>query len=99
MTTQPDLFTPLARTSDPGTSHAAASSMRKGAAIQRDQIVNALRAHGPMNHWEIDNVLGFQHPSAARRMKELVDDGRVIKTLRTSETGSGRQATVYRAMP
>ena len=94
-----NLFDPPARTSDPGTSHAAASSMRKGAAIQRDQIVNALRAHGPMNHWQIDNVLALPHPSAARRMKELVRAGRVIKTFRTSETGSGRQATVYEAMP
>ena len=99
MTTQPDLFTPLARTSDPETSKVAGRSMRKGAAIQRDQIVNALRAHGPMNHWQIDNVLGLQHPSAARRMVELVRDGRVFKTGHTSETGSGRQAAVYRAIP
>ena len=99
MIAQPDLFTPLARTSDPETSKVAGRSMRKGAAIQRDQIVNALRAHGPMNHWQIDNVLGLPHPSAARRMVELVRDGRVFKTGHTSETGSGRQATVYRAMP
>ena len=72
--------------------------MRKGAAVQRDQIVNALRAHGPMNHWQIDNVLGLQHPSAARRMVELVRDGRVFKTGHTSETGSGRQAAVYKAV-
>lgn len=98
MTAEPDLFTPLARTTDPETSHVAARSMRKPAAIQRDQIVNALREHGPMNHWQIDVVLGWQHPTAARRMKELVQGGRVIKTLRTSATGSGRQATIYEAM-
>ena len=97
MNTELDLFTPLARRTDPETSRAAASSMRKGAAVQRDQILNALQAHGPMNHWQIDVVLAFPHPTAARRMKELVDDGRVIRTLRTSETGSGRQATVYKA--
>lgn len=97
-TPQPDLFTPLARTTDPETSHAAASSMQKGAAIQRDRIVNALKLQGPMNHWELDNFLLWPHPTAARRMKELVEGGRVIKTLRTSPTGSGRQATVYEAM-
>ena len=96
MTTQPDLFTPLARHTDPETSRAAASSMMKPAAIQRDQIVNALRA-GPMNHWEIDNVLGFQHPTAARRMRELIRQGRVLDTGRTSPTGTGREATIYEA--
>ena len=37
-------------------------------------------------------------PSAARRMVELVRDGRVFKTGHTSETGSGRQAAVYKAV-
>ena len=95
MNTQPDLFTPQSRHADPETSRAAASSMRKGAAIQRDQILTALRAHGPMNHWQIDNVLGLQHPSAARRMRELIRDGDVRDTGRTSPTGTGRGATVY----
>ncbi|KKN38019.1 hypothetical protein LCGC14_0757840 [marine sediment metagenome] len=95
MTTQPDLFTPLARHTDPETSRQAAISMMKPAAIQRDQIVNALRAHGPMNHWQLDNVLGLQHPSAARRMRELIRQGRVRDTGRTSPTGTGREATVY----
>ena len=99
MTTQPDLFTPQSRHADPETSKAAGRSMRGGASIQRDQIVNALRAHGPMNHWEIDNVLAIPHPSAARRMRELIRQGRVIDTGRTSPTGTGRKATVYRAMP
>ena len=44
---------------------------------------------------ELDNILGWQHPTAARRMKELVQSGRVRKTPHTSPTGSGRQATVY----
>ena len=99
MTTPPDLFAPPSRHADPDTSRAAARSMQKGAAIQRDRIVGALELQGPMNHWELDNFLLWPHATAARRMKELVQAGRVIKTARTSETGSGRQATVYRAMP
>ena len=67
--TELDLFTPQSRHADPDTSRAAARSMQKGAAIQRDQIVNALRAHGPRNHWELDNLLGWQHPTAARRIR------------------------------
>ena len=99
MIAEPDLFTPLARTSDPDTSKAAGRSVKHSAPVQREQIVNALIAHGPMNYWQIDVMLGYPHPTAARRMKELVDeeDPRVIKTLRTSATGSGRQATVYEA--
>ncbi len=96
MTAQPDLFTePAARHTDPETSRVAARSMQKPAAAQRDKIVTALRAHGPMNHWEIDLVYSWAHPTAARRMKELVNQGRVIATGRTSPTGTGRGATVY----
>ncbi len=104
MNAELDLFTPLARTADPETSRAAATSMRKGAAIQRDQIVNALRAHGPRNYWELDNLLGWEHPTAARRMCELVRKdrmnrpARVRDTGRTSPTGTGREATVYEVM-
>ena len=97
MNGQPDLFT-WSRTTDPETSKDAARSMRKGAAVQRDQIVNALRTHGPRNHWELDNILGWQHPTAARRMRELIRKGRVIDTGRTSPTGTGRGATVYEAV-
>ena len=98
MNGQPDLFTPLARTDDPETSHDAARSMQKDAQSQRNRIVSALYFWGAMNHWELDNFLHWPHPTAARRMKELVQSGRVIKTTRTSATGSGRQATVYKAM-
>ena len=98
MTTQPDLFTPLARTTDPETSKTAGRSMRKGAAVQRDQIVNALRAHGPMHHAEIDRTMAWPHPTAARRMKELVRMELVRDTGRTRPTETGRNATVYEAM-
>ena len=97
MIAQPDLFTPLARRTDPETSKAAARSVKHSAPVQRTKIIIALTAYGPMNHWQIDNFLGWQHPTAARRMGELVRSGRVIKTPHTSATGSGRQATVYEA--
>ncbi len=96
MTADLDLFThPAARHNDPETAKAAARSMPKPAAAQRDKIVTALRAHGPMNHWEIDNVLGWQHPTAARRMRELINQGRVINSGSIRPTGTGRGATVY----
>lgn len=95
MTAELDLFTPLARTSDPETSKDAARSMRKDMAVQRDQIVTALKIMGPMNYWELDNMLGWHHPTAARRMRELIRKGLVYDTGRTSPTGTGRGATVY----
>ena len=95
MNAELDLFTPLARTSDPETSKAAGRSMRKGSAIQREQIVNTLKLLGPMNYWELDDMLGWHHPTAARRMRELIRQDRVYDTGRTSPTGTGRGATVY----
>ncbi len=100
MTADLDLFTePASRHTDPETSRVAARSMQKPAAAQRDKIVTALRAYGPMNHWEVDARLGWQHPTAARRMCDLVRKGRVIATGRTSPTGTGRYATVYEVAP
>ena len=96
MNAQPDLFI-AARTTDPETSKQAARSMRGAASAQQDQIVNALRAFGPMNHAEIDDALKWDHPRAARRMKELVKAGRVRMTGETRRTGTGRPATLYEA--
>ncbi len=100
MTADLDLFTqPAARHNDPETAKAAARSVKHSAPVQRTKIVTALKAHGPMNHWQIDNVLGFQHPTAARRMQELIRLGVVRDAGYTTQTGSGRQATTYEAMP
>ena len=98
MNAQPDLFTPLARTSDPETSKIAGREAEHRAPSQRQQILNALRAHGPMTYWQIDNVCGFDHPTSARRMGKLVDDDLVRVTDETRLTGKGSPASVYEAM-
>ncbi|KKM24538.1 hypothetical protein LCGC14_1604170, partial [marine sediment metagenome] len=65
---------------------------------QRRQIVNALRAHGPMTYWQIDICCGFDHPTSARRMGKLVEHGFVRLTGKTRLTGKGSPASVYEAM-
>lgn len=88
--TAPDLFTrqpvvpdvssvtvghPLARNSDPPTSHAAAEAMDDPAEARRLMIVAALRtlgAHGANAH-EMDEALGWPAATSSRRMHELAD--------------------------
>ena len=97
MNGQPDLFTPLARTDDPETSRVAGREAERRAPSQEAQIVNALKIHGPMNYWQIDNVCGFDHPTSARRLSKMVK--RTVRlTGETSQTGKGHQAAIYEAM-
>ena len=99
MNAQPDLFTPLARTSDPETSHDAARRQDRDTLVyQWDMIVAALQLHGPMNYSQIDRALFWDHPRAARRLHELVDQDRIRKTGSKTPTHTGSWATVYEAM-
>lgn len=97
MTAQPDLWhQPTARRTDPVTSHRAADSMREGAAAHRAQIVSLLQDGTVRTHEEIDEALGWPHPRAARRMKELVTAG-LVRRATMKPTSSGRQAWAYTA--
>lgn len=98
MIAQPDLFTPLARTSDPETSQLAARRQdRDNLEHQWDMIENALRGHGAMNYSQIDRALGWEHPKAARRLHELVDQKRIRANGDRTPTHTGSPATVYEA--
>lgn len=100
MTAPLDFFTPLVRTADPETSKLAARRQnRESLAHQWDMIVNALRAHGPMNYSQIDQALEWDHPKAARRLHELVKQRRIRDTGDRTRTHTGSPATVYEAMP
>ena len=104
MNGQPDLFTPsglrpMARTSDPETSHDAARRQDRDTLVyQWNMIVNVLREYGPMNYSQIDVTLNWDHPKAARRLHELVDQERIQATGGRSLTHTGSWATVYEAM-
>ena len=95
-----DLFTPLARTTDPETSRAAARRQDQQSLEQQWKMIeNALRAYGPMNYSQIDVKLRWDHPKTARRLHELVDQDRILATDSKTPTHTGSWATVYRAMP
>jgi hypothetical protein len=97
---------PVARRSDPDTSHRAADSMREGAAIHRAQIMALLRSHyDGLTGDEINDLAGWPAATAGRRLVELVRMGLVCLAYDanlepvTRLTRSGRQAQVYLAIP
>ena len=98
MTGQPDLFT-LSRTSDPTTSKDAARRQDRDTLVyQWDMIVKALCEHGPMNYSQLDVACSWDHPRAARRLHELIDQNRVRRTGDRTPTHTGSPAAVYEAM-
>ena len=86
---------PLARTTDPATSHQAAESMTEAAGVQRLAIVRALEKRA-MTADELDQALQYRPTTSGRRLAELERMGRVSVTEETRATRSGRQARVYR---
>ena len=98
MNAQPDLFTRLARTSDPTTSKDAARRQDRDTLVyQWDMIVKALCEHGPINYSQLDVSIGWDHPRAARRLHELVDKKRIRATGERTLTHTGSPANVYEA--
>lgn len=94
---------PLARTSDPETSHQAAASMVDEAGRQRDALAAWLVTQGPNGATadEADPALKWRPTTAGRRFGELVADGRAIRLdgldgrpKRKRVTGQGRPAFV-----
>ena len=95
MSKQLDLLEPKARHRDPATSKAAAASMHRSAAVQRKRIVWLLQQHPEgLTHDAIDDLLGWPHPRAARRMKELRGAG-LVRAAGEGVTGAGRHAALY----
>lgn len=90
-----DLFTPepLARRSDPQTSHAAAQSARKFVFDHHTAILGALWR--PMTCWDLAKLTALDHVAVARRMGELRDQGKVRDTGETAPGPNGRQCTLW----
>lgn len=89
---------PKARQTDPETSKDAASSMADTAETHRQKILSALRDHGRMTGDAIDDLFGWKHATANRRLPELRSLGLVEMTDATAHTRSGRSARLWRAI-
>jgi hypothetical protein len=65
------ISTPLARRSDPATSHAAAVHTRHFTGRQKALILQALRTHGPMSPAQMFDYTGLSIAQIDRRGKEM----------------------------
>ena len=91
----------LARGTDPETSREAARRLR---ARNRDAILQAIRAHGPVTYTEAGYLAGITGVEPARRISDLIrlglvepvldDEGREL----TRQLPSGRRGRLYRAV-
>ena len=88
---------PRARNSDPDTSHEAAKSMHVSAASRRGQILEWLRNNPEGGTADaIEEVFGWRHAAASRRLPELRELGLAKMTEDTAATRSGRRARIWR---
>lgn len=98
---------PKARTTDPDTSHAAASSLHH-LTERRQAILEVLKRYGPLTDEALvalyDELADSgdvppQSPSGIRtRRSELTRDGHVADTGRRSTTTTGRSAILWHAV-
>lgn len=98
MTLQLGLFDapPMARSTDPGTSHAAAASAK---ALQGDHhrlILACLEQHGPASKDRIAALTRLNGTQVARRTVELQRAGQIEPTGTTATSTAGRQERVWR---
>jgi hypothetical protein len=92
--------TPVARRTDPATSHAAARSVGDTGTI-RARILELIRTEGPVTDEELVELIERRHPGTATpsgirtRRKELVDMGYLEDSGQRDTTRAGRQAAIW----
>lgn len=87
---------PLARATDPSTSHDGAEDVRPRLKGQKARILAAYVGYGPMTAEEVGRVVGF---NAWRRTSDLLNEGRLRRTGETRTNASGSTADVLEATP
>jgi hypothetical protein len=91
---------PVARLTDPATSHAAARSVGDTGTI-RARILELIRTEGPLTDEELLELFERRHPASATpsgirtRRKELVDMGYLEDSGQRGTTRAGRQAAIW----
>ena len=102
-TGQEDLFDPrpLARATDPGTSHMAAERVVEFLGTH-DAIILAVLRRRPFSGFTSEQIAdrcSLTQAQVARRMKQLADAGLVLRTGETTTQRSDRDATVWKLRP
>lgn len=92
----PGVHPPLARVSDPHTSHVAAAHF-KSAAVQNAQILAALAGLGPSGgtYTEIADALGWESVVVARRLAALRQAGHIVRLLEPRKVDGHRPCHVH----
>lgn len=91
----------LARSTDPQTSHEAATRAAEFSSGHHEQILKVLRHSGPATSHEIADESGLEMHAVARRMKELSEADLIAVVIDadgnplTRKTPSGRSARVW----
>lgn len=89
---------PLARRSDPATSHEAAQMAVEFAGTHCDRIHAALVQCGPMDPEQIGAMVGLEPYSVRKRLSTLQHAKQAEPTGETVPTTSGRHQRVWRAL-
>ena len=97
--TQPDLFStlPKARATDPTSSHLAAKAFTPQRVSQRDRVHRAL-ADRALTACELEAVLDIPRHIAARRVTDLVQEGRARDSGVRRLTDRGCESIVWEAL-
>ena len=91
-----DLAEPLARRTDPATSHAAAHQAKELAALHQRTILACLEAHGPLGKDGIGARTQLTGHAVGKRMAELQRMGLVTLTGRNVPSTAGRAEREWR---
>ncbi len=93
------LTLPLARATDPGTSHGAAAQARTRAPRHRELALRILQEHPEgLTDFELGAYCGLQQTSIGKRRLELQRMGLVEATGERRPSPSGTPAMVWRAV-
>lgn len=87
--------TRLVRTTDPDTSHTAATNASKRGPSQRRRTWETLKRLGEATDYELAEATGILRSSAAKRRQELQQLGHVIDTGKRRPTDTGTLAIVW----
>jgi len=92
-------FHPLARSTDPATSHAAAASVRLRTGSQKWRLLEAFFSGGPAIAEQAARRANLLHAGYWKRVSELLADGLIYDTGVTLESTAGEACRVYRITP